>query len=388
MKTVSVFGQPSWRLASDRVEGFLSRLGGHLAPVNFRLPGHRRPVQPYAIAPWSLEKIDAAEPPLMRPMRGDFFCMPFGANKRAYRRRRDLPHGETANATWRFESSKTDRASGESTLHCSLELTVRAGRVDKRLSVRAGQTAIYSEHVLSGMSGPMSMGHHATLRCPGAVGAGRLSFSPFRRGYTFPEPLEKPEARGYSFLRPGATFTDLTQVPTITGEPTDLSRYPARRGFEDIVLLATDPAAAPFAWTAIAFPEEKYVWFALKDVATLPSTLMWMSNGGRHYPPWNSRHVDTLGLEEISSYFAHGLAESAEPNALTHDGVPTCHQMAPDRPLTIRYIMAVQAIPRGFERVAAIEPSNGSGMVTLVSDKGQRVQAAVDSDFLQSAANI
>ncbi len=381
MKTVRVLGQPSWPLVSDRVEALLSRQGGHLAPVTFRLRG-KKTVQPYAIAPWALETIDAAEPPLARVMRGDFFCMPFGANKLPYRGRRDLPHGETANARWHFESLTADRALRQSTLHCSLALTVRPGRVDKRLSVRAGQTAMYCEHVLSGMNGPMSMGHHATLRCPGREGAGRLSFSAFRRGYTFPEPLERPEKRGYSTLRPDATFTDLTRVPTITGEWADISRYPARRGFEDIVLLATDPAAAPFAWTAIAFPEDGYVWFALKDVATLPSTLLWMSNGGRHYPPWNGRHVDTLGLEEVSSYFAHGLAESVRPSALTNDHVPTHHRLNPRQPLTIRYIMAVEAIPRDFERVADIESIPGRAGVTLVSDTGHRVLAAVDSGFL------
>ena len=148
------------------------------------------------------------------------------------------------------------------------------------------------------------------------------------------------------------------------------------------MLLAGEPGTMPFAWTAIAFPEAGYVWFALKDPATLPSTLMWMSNGGRHYPPWSGRHVDTLGLEEVSSYFAHGLAESVGSNSLRNEGVPTCHQLSPRRPLTVRYIMAVHAIPRDFDRVMAIEPGPEKKTVTLVSSAGHRLSVALDSSFL------
>ena len=89
----------------------------------------------------------------------------------------------------------------------------------------------------------------------------------------------------------------------------------ARDGYEDIVLMASDPKL-PFAWTALTVPEHNYVWFALKDPRVLPSTLFWISNGGRHYAPWNGRHRRAIGLEEVVSNFHSGLAESAKPNAL------------------------------------------------------------------------
>ena len=84
------------------------------------------------------------------------------------------------------------------------------------------------------------------------------------RSEVFPEPVERPENRGYSILKPGAEFDSLERVQTITGQRTDLSRYPARRGFEDLVMLVSDHRA-PFAWTAVTFPRQRYVWFALKD---------------------------------------------------------------------------------------------------------------------------
>jgi len=70
----------------------------------------------------------------------------------------------------------------------------------------------------------------------------------------------------------------------ITGQCTDLSKYPARRGFEDLVMIVSDPSVR-LDWTAAAFPTLGYVWFGLKDVKVLRNTVFWFSNGGRHYAP-------------------------------------------------------------------------------------------------------
>ena len=55
-----------------------------MAPATFNLPGGRT-VQPFAVAPWAGEKIDAGLPPLLHALRGDFFCAPFGGNGVAWR---------------------------------------------------------------------------------------------------------------------------------------------------------------------------------------------------------------------------------------------------------------------------------------------------------------
>src|SRR5690606_20883803 len=162
--------------------------------------------------------------------------------------------------------------------------TVRPGRVTKEVELVDGHAALYQRHTIAVMTGPMSFGHHAMLRFPDREGSGLVATSPFVWGQTSPVPVEDPAQRGYSLLVPGARFASLDAVPTVTGETADLSRYPARRGFEDLVLLASDPAL-PLAWTAVTLPEEGYVWFTLKDPRVLRQTVLWISNGGRHYPP-------------------------------------------------------------------------------------------------------
>jgi hypothetical protein len=140
------------------------------------------------------------------------------------------------------------------------------------------------------------------------------------------------------------------------------------------------PGGAPFAWTAVTFQKERYVWFALKDPRVLRSTIFWISNGGRHYAPWNGRHVNVLGLEEVTSYFHEGLCESAGRNALSAKGISTCLRLDPRRPLEVKYVMAVALIPRGFDRVAEIEAQAKS--VVLKSASGNAVSVPLDAGFL------
>ena len=295
LKTRTVYGQPSWRLASAQVEAFVTEVGGHLGPVTFDRRG--RKLRPYSVAPWAEEPTDPTLLPLLKVLRGDFFCLPFGGNATPFGRERHPVHGETSNARWQFRSLET--LSGRTCLHLSLKTQVRRGRVDKRIWLMEGQNTVYCQHVVSGMSGPMNLGHHAMLKFPETPGSGVLSTSRFVYGQVFPQPFELPENGGYSWLKVGGEFKSLEKVPTITGETTDLTHYPARRGFEDLVMVVSDPSV-PFAWTAVTFPKERYVWFALKDPKVLRETVFWFSNGGRHYPPWSGRHTSVLGLEEVT----------------------------------------------------------------------------------------
>ena len=375
----TIFGEPSFTLGNRHVSAAVTQSAGHLGPVSFRLG--RKTISPLAIAPWWNEKVPAGTLPLIRVLRGDFFCLPFGGNGTPYRGEQHPPHGETANAPWKFESLA--QAGPCTTLHLSLRTRVRAGRVDKRITLRDGQTAIYQEHIISGRTGPINPGHHATLQFPDRPGAGRLSTSACVHRQVFVDPVGVPEQQAYSLLQPGAIFRDLRAVPTITGGRADLSRYPARRGYEDIAIFMADPKLK-YAWSAVAFPEEGYVWFTLRDPRVLPMTLLWMSNGGRYSAPWHGRHVNVMGVEDTTGFFHTGLADSARPNALTRRGLTTCHQLRANQPFAVRYIMAVAAIPRRFERVKNILV--GPGHVTLVGERGVRVTTPLDCAFLKQTA--
>ena len=385
-RKVTQLGQPSWHFKSSNIDAYLTELGGHLAPVTFSLP--RQKVQPYSVAPWATEKLDRSTPALpaiLRVLRGDFFCLPFGSPS-TYHGQKHSVHGDSANLKWSLQSLQ--RSAPVTGIHLALNTKAPKGRIDKIINLVDGDTAVYCRHIVTGMNATTSVGHHATLhfRSPGLI-----STSPMVHRQVYPGIMESPENKGYTLLKPGATLTSLDHVPTITGEFADLSRYPARRGYEDIVILVNDVSAPlPFAWTAVALPEQGYVWFGLKDPNVLHSTLLWHSNGGRHYAPWNGRHVDVMGLEEITGFFHDGRAASVEANSLTARGLTTSVTLHPNKPLVVNYIMGVAPIPKSFTHVASITPteSGPAQFITITSTTGQSVQTSVDLSFLQHAIDF
>ena len=367
------FGQMAFSLQNDNVELAVTESGGHLAPVTFTIDGGRQ-IQPFSIAPWWNENI--AEAPLLQVLRGDFFCMPFGANNDPYEGERYLPHGETANCRWSHVETVSN--GNKSRLHLQLDISAHQGKVDKIIEIRQGHSAVYQRHVISGLSGRMPVGHHATLKFQSP---GLISTSPSSFGKVNPTPFENPAKGGYSSLRPDAEFTDLTRVPCVDGTVSDLSNYPNREGFEDLAMVFSQ-SDLRFAWTAVVFPQEQYLWIAFKDPRVLVGTIFWCSNGGRHYSPWRGRHRAVLGLEEVTTYFAEGIAASARTNSLSERGVPTCITLSAEQPSTINYVIAVAAIPKGFNRVASVIENNGS--VEIVAESGERVSTQIDLTFLEA----
>src|SRR4051812_13647708 len=116
-----VHGQPSWSFRSDRVAAHLTQQGGHLGPVSFEL-GHEV-VQPFSVAPWATEKVDPATIPLLRILRGDFFCCPFGGNGTPWRGEAHPVHGESAASRWTLRSIKHEGNSA--TLQATLATRIR-----------------------------------------------------------------------------------------------------------------------------------------------------------------------------------------------------------------------------------------------------------------------
>lgn len=345
----------------------MTQHGGHMAPVEFTLG--ERVVSPYALAPWQAAEIEDGMPVLLKVLRGDFFCFPFGPQDKA------PPHGASANAEWRIV------AGGDNLLHLGLDDPHTGAWVEKLLSLRDGETAIYCEHRISGASGRYSYGNHPVIDFSDfSEGAARVSTSAFRFGSVYPRLFSNPLNREYGILKPGGRFTDLAEVPLATGDSTDLTRYPARQGFEDLVMIVNEASTAeqPFAWSAAVM--DGYVWFSLKNPADFPSTLLWISNGGRHGPPWNGRHLGRMGIEEVCSFFADAVDVSRK-DPLAADGVPTTREFRKDETVSLRLVQAAAAVPRDFGAVSSIAPA-GEGKILITGSSGQSVESSIDWNFI------
>ncbi len=376
----SVHSQPSAILATKDVEVAVTTRGGHMAPVTF-FRSSDRPVQPYSVSPWQDEAPLPMPAPVLVTLRGDFFCMPFGGNSAEVAGEKHPPHGEIVGELWEVVGTK--QAGDVSTLTMEIDTKVRKGRVIKELSLVDGQNAVYSRHTIEGFAGRAPLGHHATLAMPEKEGAVRIATSPIRFGMTCPGVFSDPKQREYQALLPGAKWTDLAKVPVAWkgAADADLTRLPGRYGYADLVQLvneSSEKTGGP-AWTTATFADEGYLWFALKDPAVLTTTVFWMENHGRHGHPWNGRN-NCLGLEDVTAFFADGLAASVSENLLSKEGIATAVTLTADKPTTVNYIQGVVRIPEGFENVKTLEFAPGE--VTFVSTTGKRVTAPVRHEFL------
>lgn len=359
----------TYRVQSDQVALGVTSVGGHLDDVTFRLD--EATFAPLHTSPWANEEHDASIPPMLRTLRGDFFCAPFGASDVEPDETR--PHGATANADWEL--------TGRDVHELRLQLTkkVCGATVEKLVSVRPGHAAIYQQHRFSGGRGELPMGHHLMVKATSEL---RLGFSPYVWSGTPPVALEPDPSRGRSLLAYPQQFKDLRAVRRADGTLADVTRYPWESEHDDICMLVTDQRRY-FGWTTATNADSGWVLFALKLTAQLAGTVIWMSNGGRHYAPWNSRHQRVIGLEETTSYFHHGHAASLGKNEVKAAGYPTTVTLNPQQPTEVRYVFGLAACPHNFGRVIRVDPAPGG--IRLHDESGQTVSANVDLSFLTAS---
>ena len=376
-------GKEAWILQTDDIELSVTVAGGMIAPVEF-FRRSRQPVQPYYISPWQREGLSFDHDPVLNTLRGDFFCMPFGADN-------DLPgeshhtHGEPVYSQWQLRSY--EKTSAKTYFSASLDTRERPGHITKRIMLDNAHSALYVEHELSGYSGSMTLGHHATLRAdhlkPGEM---KLSTSPIAFGIGRPDSEGYCGGAEYMSVKGSQPFSSLDDVPSIWKEPgsIDAGVFPSRKGYGDIIGVAskgalTDKEQPPVAWTAAVMAHQGYLWYSLKDPKLLPLLVIWTDYYGRHGEPWNGRNL-CIGLEDVCGYLAEGLAPSMRENPISQAGVPTVHALTPEKNLKIPYIQGVIPVDAHFDRVRTIDFQEGTIICTDMN--GVSVQAPVQWDMV------
>lgn len=348
----------------DTVRVVFNPDGGHLHDVAIRWNG--REIRPLHRAPWvdSGETLPDDIPLGLRNLAGDFFCAPFADS--------DLDgapgHGWTANGHWQPDGIDED-ADGV-TARFTLRESVFGATVTKAITLRRGHPIVYQRHVFHGGAGSLPMAHHAMVRVPGGAA---LSFSDKAFGLA-PPPREEP--RGRSILARPQRFPGLDAVELAAGGTVDATHYPFAEGHEDILALAEAPGT-PLGWSAALAARDGFLFFGLKDPRRLPHTVLWMSNGGRSYPPFSGRHRHVLGIEEGCTYMHLGHRASAAPNPLTAEGYPTAIALAPHGRVEVTYAFGAIPAEPGWRQVDAI--THGAGRLDLAIADGPAVTLPFDA---------
>lgn len=318
---------------------------------------------PLHSAPWRDEAAvqdDRALPMVNKRLAGDFLCMPFG--------RDDIDggpiHGPTANEGWAVIRSDVAEA------HLRLSVPVRGATVDKIVQITG--PVLYQTHRIEGGAGAVTFAHHPMIRM---AEGGRLSCSPKRAVLTDPDPQ-------YA----GRNLWALNQTRPVVGRDLrlacedgtdwDLHHYPAGHAVEDFCLLV-EARGATVGWTVAMRNAEDDMLVVLKDARLMPVTMLWISNGGRDFSPWNGRHTGVLGIEDGCALGGAGLAAALAENRLTAMGVPTA--MALGGTHVIRHAMVSLPRPPGWAEVA--EVTLAKGQMTLTEVGGGQVSVPFDSGF-------
>jgi hypothetical protein len=322
-------------------------------------------IAPLHHAPWSPNEVPADAPPHQRWLAGDFLAAPFGASP-------DGLHGLTANGDWRVTPSQPG------TLRAVLEGAVQGATVVKELAVADDHPFVYQRHLFIGGAGQLPVANHAMIAVPSGA---KLSFSRKRWWETLPEPLET--TKGRSCLAYPRRAEDAAEFPAADGSTINLHRYPWGERHEDFVAGIEDPSSR-LGWTAVVRPAEGDLVLTLRNARALPMTMLWHSNGGRDYAPWNGRHTGCLGVEEGVALPVLGLSARETPDPLTAAGQPALLTLDPLGTVEVRHVIGAIRWPT-TQSVAGVMLEDG--VLTVTGDWGAERKLPLRADWLRLATD-
>lgn len=331
-----------WKFDWGRINGEVAALGGMLGPVWFTLSdGHK--VQPFAVAPWADDPPEKLKllPPILRQLRGEFPCAPFGVATA----RTDLPphwmdgfdptlppaddftHGYSANHHWHLvEQTKTaiiiaidypkDHVVRRLTRCISQDGDLRI-KIDLQIEMRRDAA--------------LPIGLHPIFALPTEQQSARLSIPSLKCVRTFPVPVDD-----VSQCIPDKTTDTLTQIPTQDGGAVDATRLPLAIQTEELLAVSLTQGEL-----RLSDAQNDYAVDLTWDIDVFPQCLLWLSNRGRKAYPWCGRFC-AIGIEPIAAVFDLGVAHSANPHTqLARSGIATQASLSASDPITTSYAIAV-----------------------------------------------
>jgi hypothetical protein len=173
---------------------------------------------------------------------------------------------------------------------------------------------------------------HATFRLPETPGSASLDVAGFKRGLSFPAPLD---ASGRA--KPGRWFDRLTDVSGARENVVDFSRQPFAEPNEDLLQLE-----AVGGCVRLLNAEEKWAAQLDYDPFVFPSIVLWVSNRGWTSFPWSGR-TQALGIEPTRAAMNLGQPVSGgTANPLERTGIPTSLRISPGSIFKTSYAISVE----------------------------------------------
>ena len=308
---------------------------GNLPKLAFHWQG--KTLEPLHRAPWvDDEAFPEAMPPVERKLSGDFVCAPFGLSDVEL----SPPHGWSANSAWRLV------VQNDQGLMLELEHLIMGAKLQKQLRPSSDAPLLYQTHTITGGEGGLTFAHHPMIR---VTGGARLFTSAKRLAITPDTPL----VEGRHALANGCVCENYTAVQAPDGDVIDVSRLPISDNAEDFVALV-EAEGSNLGWTAVIREAFDDIVFVLKDSRVLPLTMLWHSNGGRDYAPWNGRHRGVLGIEDGIAAGAAGHKAALGETVFSRHGVPTVLELREGKTHRVAHVIGAVPRPSGWNTIANI----------------------------------
>lgn len=157
----------------------------------------------------------------------------------------------------------------------------------------------------------------------------------------------------------------------------DFFCLPIGTGHEDFVTLF-EVEGRQIGWTAILRETEGDIVFILKNARNLPLTMLWHSNGGRDYAPWNGRHRNVLGIEDGRAAGELGHAGALGPSVYRRNGIAVTQALGAE--VVVPHVIGAMPCPQGWDRITDITVDGGR--LTLCGGPGQEVVLPFEEGFL------
>ncbi|WP_341318082.1 hypothetical protein WN982_23575 [Paraburkholderia sp. IMGN_8] len=331
-----------WRLEWAHGSLAVYAMGGMLGDVTLKRGDGE--IRPFYEAPWLAD--GSPEPAgLLGHMRSEFPCVPFGvpyepeAVEENWRKSLatpvaeydpsldasdDLLHGYCSVGEWTLVR-QTDHD-----IEIALEYPASSSIARVTRVIRAdpdGPAIDFHVTVESRRDTRRPIGLHPNLALPSIAGAFQIHPGTFDFGIVHPAGPEPGVSRAAS----GAIFHALDKVPLHAGGTAAFNRLPFAHCTEEIIQLCGVDGSV------VLTDDESCVAYRLTwDASVLPSLLLWISNRGRSYSPWNGRNL-CLGVEPIAGAFELGCRAGLAANPINERGTPTAVRINPAQPVEIAY---------------------------------------------------
>jgi len=285
---------------------------------------------------------------LLKRLRGDWVCLPFGTPGKP---RTDLDtrwlegldvnlespddtqHGSCANSRWVLESEEAHALS----ISFAPDVRFPIARIERRITVADGNPAIHCEtRVAARRDCELQWGVHPTFRLPPSPGSFEIAFGAGKLTVlTYPGIFEK----GVSRVAHARVCDGLDLVPMIDGTTRSFSSLPLPFDTEELLLVAGHNGEA-----RLTNKSERYRVVMNWDPSVFPSVLVWISNRGRGFAPWNGRFLG-LGIEPVCSAFDLGYAHAINAHSpLRALGIPTAARFSSGDELVTKYSFRFESI--------------------------------------------